>query len=108
MIARTQLAVLDYNSRPGEQALTIDGTPRYKQSFSKITQNWVVKKVSAKGNRQFIQQLLEQTYASKPDAALSDLPQIANVPKNIAPWEKPEKEDAIQHKISRFTTSTPK
>jgi len=49
MIARTQLAILDFNcGSECQQATTKDGTLRYKQVFSKITQTWVVKKITAK------------------------------------------------------------
>ena len=45
MVARTQLAVLDFN--PGSQriqATAQENKNRFKVSFSKVIQNWVVKK----------------------------------------------------------------
>ena len=46
MIAKTQLAMLDYNCGSNNtQVATKDGKRRYKQIFSKVTQNWVVKKI---------------------------------------------------------------
>jgi len=46
MIARTQLAIMDFNCcADNVQAMTKDGTLRYKQVFSRVTQSWVVKKV---------------------------------------------------------------
>ena len=49
MIARTQLAVLDYNSGVDcKQAVTKEGDLRYKQCFSKVTQTWVVKRINKK------------------------------------------------------------
>ena len=57
MIARTQLAVLDYNCGSNNtQATTKDGERRYKHIFSKMTQNWVVKK--------YPKQKIENTYTS--------------------------------------------
>ena len=52
MIARSQLAVLDFNSGVGlGQAETSQGKLQYKQQFSRVTQTWVVKKITGKKNR---------------------------------------------------------
>ena len=60
MIARSQLAVLDFNSGVGsQQAVTKAGNLRYKQQFSRVTQNWVVKKVSSKKERMYIKHLMD-------------------------------------------------
>ena len=41
--------VLDFNSGiDNQQATTKDGTLRFKQSFSRVTQNWVIKKITEK------------------------------------------------------------
>ena len=50
MIARTQLAVMDFNSGADDKQLATkqDGTFRFKQVFSKVTQTWVVKKIKEK------------------------------------------------------------
>ena len=59
MIARTQLAVLDYNcGLSNTQTTTKDGKQRYKQIFSKVTQSWVVKKISKTKDREYICKLL--------------------------------------------------
>ena len=43
MIARTELAALDFNCSVGiGQAKTKSGKLRFKQQFSKVTQSWVV------------------------------------------------------------------
>ena len=53
MIVRTQLAVLDYHcGSSNTQAATKDRKRRYKQIFSKVTQNWVVKKISKTKDRE--------------------------------------------------------
>ena len=55
MIARTQLAVLDFNSgAENEQQKTKDGVLCYKQVFSRVTQSWVVKKVTKKKQREYL------------------------------------------------------
>ena len=46
VIARAQLAVLDFNSRVGlAHRKNKQGDLQYKHQFSKITQSWVVKKI---------------------------------------------------------------
>ena len=49
MIARTLLAVMDFNSgAEDKQATKQDCTFHFKQVFSKVTQTWVVKKIKEK------------------------------------------------------------
>ena len=44
IIARSQLAILDHNSGAGStHAKTKDGSLRYKQQYTKISESWVVK-----------------------------------------------------------------
>ena len=46
MIARAQLAVIDFNSGAGlAHRKNKQGDLQYKHQFSKITQSWVVKKI---------------------------------------------------------------
>ena len=98
MIARTQLAVLDYNCGSNNtQATTKDGKRRYKQIFSKVTQNWVVKKISETKDGEYIHELLSSTLEASPDTTGDKLPRIGSIPPNIAPVEKPDKEEAIEN-----------
>ena len=49
MIARTELAILHFNSvQVAKYAITKAGKQIYKHQFSKITNSWVVKKVRDK------------------------------------------------------------
>ena len=103
MIARTQLAVLDYNcGSSNTQATTKDGNRRYKQIFSKVMQNWVVKKISKRKDQEYIHKLLSSTLEAPPDATSDKLPTIGLIPSNIAPIEKPDKEEAIENMKTRF------
>ena len=103
MIARTQLAVLDYNCGSNNtQATTKDGERRYKHIFSKVTQNWVVKKISETKDREYIHELLSSTLEASPDTTGDKLPRIGSVLPNIAPVEKPDKEEAIENMKTRF------
>ena len=68
MIARTQLAVLDFNSGSDtKHATKKDGTLRYKQVFCRITQNWVVKKITEKKERKYLEELMKFTIEASPD-----------------------------------------
>lgn len=59
MITRTQLAVLDFNSGTNcEQAVTKKGALCYKQFFSRVTQSWVVKKISKKKEKVHLEELM--------------------------------------------------
>ena len=99
MITRTQLAVLDYNfDSNNTQATTKGGKRRYKIFFSKVTQNWVVKKITETKDREYIHELLSSTLEASPD----ELPRIGSIPPNIAPIEKPDKEEAIGNIKTRF------
>ena len=103
MIARTQLAVLDYNcGSSNTQATAKDGKRRYKQIFSKVTQNWVVKKISEIKDQEYIQKLLSSTLEAPPDTTGDKLPRIYSITPNIAPIEKPDKEEAIENMKNRF------
>jgi hypothetical protein len=101
MIARTQLAVLDFNCGLNlEQAKRTDGTLRYKQCFSRVTQSWVVKAIKEKKERHYLEPLLKMTLEAVRD--IKGLPKLSDIPKNIAPLEKPDKEEAIRTKLTRF------
>ena len=103
MIARTQLTVLHYNCGSNNtHATTKDGECRYKQIFSKVTQNWVVKKISETKDREYINELLSSKLEASPDTRGDKLPRIGSIPSNIAPTEKPEKEEAIENMKTRF------
>ena len=93
MIARIQLAVMDFNdSMCNEQATTADGSLSYKQVFPRVTQSWVVKKVIKKRNRSYLAPLLRFTLA--PNNNKNYLPVLGDIPKNVANKDKPEKETA--------------
>ena len=102
MIARTELAVMHFNSiAAAAHATTKDGKLIYKQQYSKITDSWVVKKVKEKSDKTYVRELLKEVVWLKKSREFAPLPQI-DVPKNIAPIEKPDKNSAIQSIKSRF------
>ena len=106
MIARSELAVLDHNSGAGNvQAQTAENELRYKQSFSKITKNWVVKKIAAPKDKQYLKDLIKEVLHLQDSGENVDGPYIPeNIPRNIAPVAKPNKKEAIASLRTRFTT----
>ena len=97
MIARTQLAVMDFNdSMCNEQATTADGSLSYKQVFLRVTQSWVVKKIKKKRNRSYLEPLLRLTLDMTPSNNKNYLPVLGDIPKNIANKGNPEKATAIK------------
>ena len=103
MIARTQLAILDFNAGVSlEQARTNRGQLRFKQQFSRVNGSWVVKKVKEKNNRIYLKNLKEEAFHLVSSGEEVLLPNIT-FPSNIAPCEKPDKEESIQCKRTRFS-----
>ena len=75
MIARSQLAVLDHNDGVAtSQAVTKQGALRYKQVFSKVTQNWCVKKITKKKSCEYQNELLETTIKFKETPEIDSMP----------------------------------
>ena len=103
MVARSQLAVLDYNDGIlVGQAVTKQGELRYKQNFSKVTQNGCVKKIVNKKSREYINDLLDTTVTTKCSPGSPDMPNLQTIPENIAPVERPNKQEAIKTMHTRF------
>ena len=103
MITRGELAALDFNAGVGLQhAKTKKGELRYKQQFLRITQSWLVKKVTDKKERIYMEDLMEETIAIKTSDKAYPVPRLKSVPKNIAPTEKPDKREVINNTKTRF------
>ena len=104
MIARSQLAVLDFNSGVNRsQAKTRNGELRYKLSHTKITKSWVVKKIMEKKTRPYLKEIMDEVEYQKlsgENHPRAEIPE--NVPKNIAPTPRPDKKAAIASMCTRF------
>ena len=101
MIARTELAILHFNSVVStDYAETKAGKQVFKHEYSKITNSWVIKRVRAKPEKCYIRQLLDEVMRLIISNEKS-LP-ITSVQSNIARIEKPKKEDSIRSMKSRF------
>ena len=106
MIARSQLAILDHNSGASStHAKTKDCSLRYKQQYTKISESWVVKKISRDKDRSYTADIVKEIefLASSREDCLA--PNVSNVPDYIAPLPKPDKDDAIKSRKTRFVLS---
>ena len=104
IIARSQLALLDFNSGVGlNQATTATQQFRYKQQFSKVTQSWVIKKIKSPKDKIYMDHLLDEVIYMQERKDKYPTPKLNNVPSNIAPTEKPNKTDSIKNMRSRFS-----
>ena len=104
MVARTQLDVLDFSSGSQcAQATTQENKNLFKLSFSKVTQNWVVKNISSQKNKKYIEELMEKTIKMKSENRNYKLmPLPLNVPKYWASKAKPDKNECIKNQRTRF------
>ena len=104
MIARAELAVLDFNCGVGVgQAKTQSGKFRFKQQYSKVTQSWVVKQIREAKDRVYIQHLMDEVMYIQNSNEKHELPKLENIPKTIAQIENPNKEEAIKNIPTRFS-----
>ena len=105
MVARSQLAILDHNCGTNcKQATTFDKIHRYKQSFSKVTQNWVTKQIMEKKDKRYIKELMTITEEIQNGVATGVNFVSKKFPGNIAKTPKPDKNEAIRNRRTRFFT----
>ena len=102
MIARTEHAVMHFNSlAAAPYATTKSGKDSVKHQYSKITKSWVIKKLKRKSDRKYVAELMKEVIWLKESGEKVSLPNFA-VPKNIAPIQKPDKEQSLKEIKSRF------
>ena len=103
MMCRSQLAALDFNSGSElDVAETKDGEPRCNVNFSKITTNWSAKPIKEPKTLDTFINLVNRVIEVSENDILLPIPDIPELPKNIAPVEKPSKEEVLSKQISRF------
>ena len=102
MVARAELAILHFNSSvSAPYAATRTGKQINKQQYSKITGSWVIKKVKTRCDKTYLEELLKEVVWLRKSNEHAHFP-VVSAPNNIAPIEKPNKEDAILNIKSRF------
>lgn len=106
MLARNQLAVMDFNEGSNlKQAKTKDGVDQFNVLYSKITKNWTAKPIKEKKDRTYLRNMVLETIQLAREKKTLPLPAIPNLPKNIASTPKPDKLEVIKNQISRFGNS---
>ena len=106
MIARAQLAVLDFNFGVGSaHCKNKQEDLQYKHRFSKIMQSRVVKKIyKRKAKETYKNHIMDEIRHLQMTSSNYEMPILANVPKCIGGMEKPEKTQTISNVRSGFKT----
>ncbi|XP_057295234.1 uncharacterized protein LOC130623738 [Hydractinia symbiolongicarpus] len=85
MAARTQLAVLDHNSAvKRQQATTSDGRLKFKVSFTKITKEWVAKKLMDPKEKKYQEDLMKEVFDLVQKIKAPIFFKLPETPRNIA------------------------
>ena len=103
MLARTQLAVMDFNQGSKlEQATTASGEKRYNIQFSKVTKNWSAKPIKKQKDKSYLHKMIDETIECAKNKVIPEKPHVPLLPQNIASIPKPNKKDVIENQKSRF------
>ena len=107
MIARTQLAILHFNqAMKAGHAITKNNIPRYKLQFSKVSQAYVVKAIRKPPEKKYIDDLMSEVVnLTKFEDHVVNLPILPDIPQSASATEKPDKNEMIKQKRTRFLTS---
>lgn len=108
MIARTQLVALDHNYNVGRAQAVITsgnnaGQERFKAVFPKGRKDWVVKPILTEKSYLCISNMLHDLVKLKLHGEkVERIHRPINLPKNIAPYPRPDKSLIIARHKSRF------
>ncbi|XP_071992171.1 uncharacterized protein [Engystomops pustulosus] len=108
MVARTELSALDHNYNVGRRQATARGfdgeeKEKYRVEYSKARRSWVVKKLYEPKSNEFLKPILNDVLGAVAGEKLFHWESARGIlPVNIAPVEKPCKEELIQKFKSRF------
>ena len=101
MIARSQLAALDFNSGCDLKiAKTKDGKERHNVSFSKMTANWSSKPIKEAKDKNLFEGLVARTLELVEQKTILPPSPTPKLKKNIALTVKPAKDEVIQRQKS--------
>ena len=104
MVARTQLAVLDFNLGSNLlHAKTDSGEHRYNLSFSKITRNWSAKPIKENKDRTVFKDIAKQVLDAVENNVRFERVPKPDLPANIASVPRPNKDEVIKYQRSRFS-----
>ncbi|KAI2644276.1 DNA-directed RNA polymerase subunit beta'' [Labeo rohita] len=109
MQARIQLSVLDHNHNVGRQHDSTElGKDKYNVFHSRQSNQWVVRKLYEPTKQDFRKDLVQQVILRRLDknVTLGDkvfqIHPSVNLPANIAPTPKPNKDNLVAQHTSRF------
>ena len=103
MLARSQLAIMDFNEESNlEQATTEKGEKRYNVQFSKITKSWSSKPIKKEKDRSYLHRMVKEIVECVKKKQCPEKPLVPDLPKNIASIPKPDKTVVIENQRSRF------
>ena len=103
MVTRSKLAIMDFNKGSElEHATTKAGEERYNVCFSKITNCWSSKPIKEKKENSYLKSMVLETIEYASSKKILEIPEIPNLPKNIAAIPKFDKQEIINNQISRF------
>ena len=104
MVTRSQLATLDFNAGSDlKQATTLKDALKYNVAFSKVTQIWSAKPIKEKKSRELLSRFIDRTLEIIEETKVLELPKLPDIPKNIVPKPKPDKNKVIMNQRSRFS-----
>ena len=103
MLARSQLATMDFNEGSNlEQVTTKEGEKGYNVQFSKITKSWYLKPIKKEKDGSYLHLMVKETVECVKKKGHPEKPLVPDLPKNIASIPKPDKTVVIENQRSCF------
>ena len=100
IVCRSQLAAIDFNL-----GANLELSGRENLSFSKITKTWSTKPIKANKDKNKFARMIKRVVSIVESGEILPLPEIPILPKNIAPGDRPNKEEVSRNQKSRFDIS---
>ena len=92
MVCRSQLAAIDFNL-----GANLELSGRENLSFSKITKTWSTKPINVNKDKKKFARMIKRVVSIVESGESLPLPEIPILPKNIAPGDRPNKEEVSRN-----------
>ena len=92
MVCRSQLAAIDFNL-----GANLELSGRENLSFSKITKTWSTKPIKVNKDKKKFARMIKRVVSIVESGESLPLPEIPILPKNIAPGDRPNKEEVSRN-----------
>ena len=103
MLARSQLAIMDFNEGSNLEQVTAEkDEKRYNVQFSKITKSWSSKPIKKEKDRSYLHRMVKETIECVKKKERPEKPLLPDLPKNTASIPKPNKTVVIENQRSCF------